>query len=133
MESSQKPILVTGATGFLASHCVQQLLALGYKVRGTVRSLANKNKNKFLYELVPEKNSNLELVEADLLKPETWPAVVEGCIVVVAAAAPPAPGACCCPCYWSCAASISFSASLPSLSRISLISSSLNCYDATSD
>jgi nucleoside-diphosphate-sugar epimerase len=32
-------ILVTGATGFLASHTVKQLLQRGYTVRGTVRSL----------------------------------------------------------------------------------------------
>ncbi len=33
-------ILVTGATGFLASHITKQLLDRGYKVRGTVRDLA---------------------------------------------------------------------------------------------
>lgn len=32
-------ILVTGANGFIASHVVDQFLAAGYKVRGTVRSL----------------------------------------------------------------------------------------------
>ncbi len=32
-------ILVTGATGYIAAHVVQQFLSRGYKVRGTVRSL----------------------------------------------------------------------------------------------
>ncbi|HWL49190.1 MAG TPA: NAD-dependent epimerase/dehydratase family protein, partial [Acidimicrobiia bacterium] len=31
------PVLVTGASGFIASHIVQQLLEGGYRVRGTVR------------------------------------------------------------------------------------------------
>lgn len=31
-------ILVTGANGYIASHVVDQMLALGYAVRGTVRS-----------------------------------------------------------------------------------------------
>ncbi|ETN42403.1 uncharacterized protein HMPREF1541_01557 [Cyphellophora europaea CBS 101466] len=33
-------ILVTGATGFIASHVVRELLSLGFRVRGTVRSEA---------------------------------------------------------------------------------------------
>ena len=33
-------ILVTGATGFIASHIILQFLSLGYKVRGTVRDLS---------------------------------------------------------------------------------------------
>lgn len=32
-------VLVTGATGFLASHVLRQFLALGYRVRGTVRDV----------------------------------------------------------------------------------------------
>ncbi|GKZ52116.1 hypothetical protein AbraIFM66951_000537, partial [Aspergillus brasiliensis] len=31
-------ILVTGANGFIASHVSDQLLQMGYRVRGTVRS-----------------------------------------------------------------------------------------------
>lgn len=34
-------ILVTGCNGFVASHIVDQLLILGYRVRGTTRDLAN--------------------------------------------------------------------------------------------
>jgi nucleoside-diphosphate-sugar epimerase len=40
-------ILVTGATGFIASHIILQFLKLGYKVRGTVRDLS---KAKWLTE-----------------------------------------------------------------------------------
>lgn len=35
-------VLVTGATGYLASHVINELLQRGYEVVGTVRSLANK-------------------------------------------------------------------------------------------
>lgn len=31
-------ILVTGANGYIASHVVDQLLKLGYRVRGTIRN-----------------------------------------------------------------------------------------------
>lgn len=32
-----KRVLVTGATGFIAQHCIHQLLEAGYFVRGTAR------------------------------------------------------------------------------------------------
>ena len=32
-------VLVTGGSGFIGSHCILQLLAAGYRVRTTVRSL----------------------------------------------------------------------------------------------
>lgn len=88
MENSQKPILVSGATGFIASHVIKLLLENGYKVRGTVRSLSNKSKNEFLYNLAPEKNANLELVEADLLKPASWSAAAEGVDYIMHVASP---------------------------------------------
>ena len=33
-------VLVTGASGYIAGHCIVQLLGKGYRVRGTLRSLA---------------------------------------------------------------------------------------------
>jgi len=90
MESTVQsaPILVTGASGYVASHCVKQLLEAGYRVRGTVRSLKNPKKVDFLYKLVPEKKDNLELVEADLLLPETWVEATKGVEYVLHVASP---------------------------------------------
>ena len=31
-------VLVTGATGFIAKHCIAELLRKGFKVRGTARN-----------------------------------------------------------------------------------------------
>ena len=91
METQSKtpsPLLVTGATGYLASHLIKILLEKGYKVRGTVRSLAKKEKYEFLYSLVPEKKNNLELVEADLTDKASWPRVIEGVEYVFHIASP---------------------------------------------
>lgn len=45
-------VLVTGANGFIASHIVDQLLQLGYKVRGTVRT---QEKGKWLQSYFDDK------------------------------------------------------------------------------
>lgn len=37
-------ILVTGASGYVASHVIRQFLEAGYKVRGTVRNEASAEK-----------------------------------------------------------------------------------------
>ena len=37
-------VLLTGANGFLAHHLITELLAHGYRVRGTLRSLAPSSK-----------------------------------------------------------------------------------------
>ncbi|CAH1782169.1 unnamed protein product, partial [Owenia fusiformis] len=81
-------VLVTGASGFIASHIIKQLQTSGYRVRGTVRSLENEAKIKPLKELCPDAEHQLELVEADLLKPETWESAVKDCNYVIHTASP---------------------------------------------
>ena len=63
---------MTGASGYIATHVVQQLLQAGYQVRGTVRSTKNEAKVKPLRDLDPNAAQLLELVEADLLNPDSW-------------------------------------------------------------
>lgn len=86
--NKSSPILVTGATGYLASHLIKLLLQKDYKVRGTIRSLANKDKYQFLYDLVPSKKDNLTLVEADLTTKSSWSAAIEGCQFIFHMASP---------------------------------------------
>lgn len=81
--------LVTGASGYIATHVIQQLLSAGnYSVRGTVRSLQNEEKVKGLKELVPDAKYPLDLCEADLEKKESWPTAVQGCSHVFHIASP---------------------------------------------
>ncbi|EDV29631.1 uncharacterized protein TRIADDRAFT_19972 [Trichoplax adhaerens] len=81
-------VLVTGASGYLASHVVLQLLQKGYRVRGTVRSLKSEKKVKPLRELAENSEHSLELVEADLMEKECWTKAVEGCTYVCHIASP---------------------------------------------
>ena len=65
-------VLVTGGTGYIASHIIQQLQQDGQRVRVSVRSAEDEEKLKPIKELAPEAAHPLEIVEADLTKPDTW-------------------------------------------------------------
>ena len=60
-----KNVLVTGANGHVGFMLVKALKEKGYRVRGTVRNLADAAKSRHLSDL------NIELVEADLMQPES--------------------------------------------------------------
>uniref|UniRef100_A0A4D5R9U3 Cinnamoyl-CoA reductase 1 n=1 Tax=Scolopendra viridis TaxID=118503 RepID=A0A4D5R9U3_SCOVI len=81
-------VLVTGATGYLASHVVKVFQEAGYKVRGTVRSLKDPDKLNWLKNLCPDAKHPLELVEANLLDPGSWKDAVKGCTYVMHVASP---------------------------------------------
>jgi len=81
-------ILVTGATGFLASHIIKQLLELGYRVRATVRNLQNDELLFSIRNLVEKPKYKLELVKADLMKEDSWIGAVENCTYVIHTANP---------------------------------------------
>lgn len=60
-----RKILVSGANGFIASHCIARLLAHGDHIVGTVRDPADVKRNAHLHAL-PGATERLELVAADL-------------------------------------------------------------------
>ncbi|KAJ5679154.1 hypothetical protein N7462_007398 [Penicillium macrosclerotiorum] len=80
--------LVTGASGFIASHVVQQLLERGQKVHATVRSVRNTKKIKHLLDMQERWPCKLTLFEADLLVPGSFDTAVKGCSVVYHIASP---------------------------------------------
>ena len=82
-------VLATGASGFLATHIIKQLLEQDrFRVRGTVRSLGNEKKVKPLRELVADPKYPLRLIEADLLNPKSWIVAVRRCSYVFHVASP---------------------------------------------
>jgi dihydroflavonol-4-reductase len=86
--STNKLVLVTGASGFIAGHCVRELLEHGYTVRGTVRSLQTPEKYAHLHALAERAGGVLDLVEADLGGDRGWKEAVAGCTYVLHVASP---------------------------------------------
>src|SRR5436190_3275965 len=89
MPVTAAPVLVTGASGFIASRIIDQLLAAGYLVRGTVRSL-RKDKEHDLAPLraLAGASDRLDLVEADLVADGSFDSAAAGCEYVMHTASP---------------------------------------------
>lgn len=88
MSSVEETVLVTGGSGFVASHLVQQLLERGYRVHTTVRAMANRAKVAPLRAMQDRFPGSLELFEADLLAEGSFDRAMNGCRVVFHVASP---------------------------------------------
>jgi dihydroflavonol-4-reductase len=86
---SAQLVLVTGGTGFIAAHCMVQLLSSGYRVRTTVRSLNREPEVRaMLKEGGVEPGERLSFVETDLGADTGWSDAVAGCSFVMHGASP---------------------------------------------
>jgi dihydroflavonol-4-reductase len=86
-------VLVTGGTGFVASHLILQLLSANYTVRTTLRSLAGPKKASLLDMLRSggankEHLNNLSFYQADLTTDDGWADAIAGCDFVHHVASP---------------------------------------------
>lgn len=85
----QQPLaVVTGATGYIATELVKQLLERGYAVRGTVRDPHASLKLKELVTLADALPGSIEFVRANLLEKGSFDEAVKGADVVFHVASP---------------------------------------------
>ncbi|PWA69999.1 cinnamoyl-CoA reductase 1 [Artemisia annua] len=87
MSGEGKVVCVTGASGFIASWLVKLLLARGYSVVATVRSLGDPKKTEHLLALDGAKE-RLSLFEANLIEDGSFDSAVKGCVCVFHTASP---------------------------------------------
>jgi len=84
-------VLVTGASGYVAGHCILRLLNEGYHVRGSLRSLRRAGEvRQWLTEARGriDPGDALSFVEAELTDAESWAAAMEGVRYVLHVASP---------------------------------------------
>ncbi|MFQ6619778.1 hypothetical protein Gotur_000476 [Gossypium turneri] len=82
-----KTVCVTGASGYIASWLVKQLLLRGYTVKASVRDPNDPRKTRHLLGLEGAEG-RLKLFKADLLEQGSFDSVVEGCVGVFHTASP---------------------------------------------
>jgi dihydroflavonol-4-reductase len=87
MAITSRPVLVTGAAGFIGGEITAQLLAAGYRVRASTRKPVAGPELEHLRAL-PGARERLELVQADLMQAGAFVRLVAGCAQVVHAASP---------------------------------------------
>ena len=81
-------VLVTGASGFIAKHCIAELLRRDYAVRATLRNLARADEVRQSVAHAGADASGVELMAADLLGDEGWAQAMQGCTYVLHIASP---------------------------------------------
>ena len=87
MEINQEKVLVTGASGYIALHCILELLEKGYKVKGSLRNL--KREDEVRKSLGAEvENEKLEFCKLNLLDDEGWDAAASDCDYLIHIASP---------------------------------------------
>jgi nucleoside-diphosphate-sugar epimerase len=86
---SEDLVLVTGGSGFIATHCIDQLLRAGYNVRTTVRSLTREPDVRAMLNVAGTPHQEaLSFVATDLGADKGWAEAVAGCRYVLHVASP---------------------------------------------
>ena len=85
---TQSPVLVTGATGFVAGQLVKRLLEAGVTVHAAVRNPSNKEKLKYLNELASSLPGDIKYFKSDLLDMGSYAEAMAGCSIVFHTASP---------------------------------------------
>jgi nucleoside-diphosphate-sugar epimerase len=83
-----KPILVTGGSGYIASWIIKYLLEKNHTVRFTVRNIDNADKYKHLIDITKNSHGKLKVFEADLLKNGSFENAMKDCELIFHTASP---------------------------------------------
>ncbi|MDF3129101.1 NAD-dependent epimerase/dehydratase family protein [Kiritimatiellaeota bacterium B1221] len=82
------PVMITGATGYVAGWIVKKLLDEGFTVHAPVRDLENPDKVKYLNQLAEAAPGTIKYFKADLLDEGSYTEAMQGCEWVFHTASP---------------------------------------------
>lgn len=88
MIDKTKPVMVSGATGYVAGRLVEKLLNEGITVHAAVRSPENKEKTKYLDQLAENAPGSIKYFKADLLDEGSFDEAAKGCELIYHTASP---------------------------------------------
>lgn len=83
-----KPVLVTGANGYVASWLVKALLDHGMTVHAAVRDPKNEKKLAHLVKAAAESKGEIRFFASNLLEPGSYKEAIKGCELVYHTASP---------------------------------------------
>lgn len=83
-----KPVMITGATGYVAGWIVKKLLDEGCTVHAAVRDPENKEKLKYLNELASSSSGSIKYFKSDLLIEGSYKEAMQDCELVIHTASP---------------------------------------------
>ena len=82
------PVMVTGATGYVAGRLVERLLEEGVTVHAAVRDPDDSHKLQYLNAIAEKTPGSIRYFKADLLSPGSYAEAMAGCSVVFHTASP---------------------------------------------
>jgi len=86
--NKSKPVMVTGANGYVASWLVKKLLEEGITVHAAVRNPNNEAKISHLKQLASNSKGDIKFFKGDLLQEGSYKEAMEGCELVYHTASP---------------------------------------------
>lgn len=81
-------VLISGASGFIAGHCIIDMLNHGYDVRGTLRDPSRGESIKASLAPYTDRINALEFVAAELMDEGSWITAAKGCDGILHVASP---------------------------------------------
>lgn len=83
-----KPVLLTGATGYLAGRIAERLLKEGLTIHAPIRNPESAEKTKYLNALAKNSTGSIIFFKADLLDQGSYEEAMKGCELVIHTASP---------------------------------------------